>query len=193
MDFKDLVKFIKAQGCKVYLYKKSKTIEGAYGYFVDAPKPTIKMALKGLSKKRKTSVLLHEYAHFLQWRDGFSQYLDGICWAQQMFDDWVCGYLELNKREIKMIRNTMLFIEYDADMRALELSNLMNIKSWDSDFHLRDSQSYIGAIKWGWDKRSDWKKRVSYKYWPAKKMSHKKLFAPLTSKEKKILRKMKKF
>jgi len=191
MNFKNLAKWVRSQGCKVTIFKKKKWIDGSIGVFYEDPEPHIKIAIKNSSIKRNVSVLLHEYAHFLQWRDGFSEFLDGICWAHQVFTDWVERYVELTEREIKMCRNTMLFIEYDADMRAFEIGMTMRPDGFNPDYHLRESQSYCNAIKWGWKHRLDWKKRPGWKNWPAKRLNHKELFAPLTRCEKEILKKIK--
>lgn len=191
MKFKDLVKWVRSQGCKVAVYKKKKRIDDCIGVFYEDPEPHIKLATKNSSNKKKVSVLLHEYAHFLQWRDGFSRYLDGICWPHQIFNDWVDRYVELTEREVKMCRNTMLFIEYDADMRAFDIGMTMRPHGFDPEYHLRESQSYCNAIKWAWDKRKDWTKRPNWKYWPAKRLTHEELFAPLTRAEKKILKNIK--
>ena len=191
MNFKDLIKWVRSQGCKVTVYKKKKKIDDCFGIFYEDPEPLIKLALKGVSKKKIVSVLLHEYAHFLQWRDGFSQYLDGICWPHEVFDEWVERNMELTEREVKIHRNTMLFIEYDADMRAYDLGMTMRPDEFDPEYHLREAQSYCMAIKWGWKNRKAWKKRPSWKNWPYKRLTHKELFAPLTKKQKKILKKIK--
>jgi len=190
MDFNDLVKYIKSQRCKVKLHKGKKRLEGnAIGLFLDEPKPRILLAIKGRSRKEKVSVLLHEYGHFCQWRDGFSKYLDGICWPHQVLDDWLTGYIELSTRELKMVRNSMLTIEYDAELRSYYLGKELGVKGFNPAYHLREAQSYMAAIKWAFAHRKDWKKKAPYKLFPAKILTHEELFAPLTEKENKILKK----
>jgi len=191
MDFEKLIKFIKSQGCRVKIYPDKKKIDGAFGLFYDDPHPLIKLAVKGRSKRANVSTLLHEYGHFCQLRDGFSHYLDAICWPHNIHEEWVRGDVDLTDREIKMVRATMLSIEYDAEMRAYRIGEELKPKNWDKDFHLKGAQGYVAAIKWAFDKKNDWTRRPQWKLYPAKVLTPAELFAPLTPKEKKILKKIK--
>jgi len=191
MDFDNLVKYIKSQGCKVYIYRKKKKIDGAIGLFYEEPVPNIKMATKGLGKRIMMSTLLHEYAHFCQWKDGFSKYLDGICWPHNIHDEWIRGKIELTEREIKMARATMLSVEYDAELRAIDMGNELKPKNFSETYHLKEAQSYMAAIKWSFANRSEWTKRPCWNLYPAKRLTHDELFAPLTNKEKEILKNIK--
>ena len=191
MDFQNLIRFIKAQGCRVTIFKNKTRIQGALGLFHEDPHPLIQLAVKGRSKRERVSTLLHEYGHFCQSRDGFSKYLDNICWPHNIHEEWIDKKIELTKREIKMVRATMLSVEYDAEIRAYKMGNELQPKNWDSAYHLREAQSYIAAIKWSFKHRKDWKKRPPGKLHPATILSFDQLFAPLTAKEKKILKKIK--
>jgi len=191
MDFDTLVKFIRVQGCKVIVHDEKKKVDETLGYFIEDPKPQIHIATKGRKKYQLISTLLHEYAHFLQWEDGFLKYMDGICLAYNLWDDWLTGYVELNKREKQIVRNAILSIEYDAEIRAYNLGIQLKLKHFNPTYHLQTAQSYVAAIKWSFLCRKDWKKRVGIRLWPAKKLSFKKLFAPLKKREKKFLKKMK--
>ena len=190
MDHKDLLKFFKSQGCGVRVSKTKSRLEGnAIGLFYEEPAPHIKIATKGRSKREVVSVLLHEFAHFCQWRDGFSKYLDGICWPHNLLEEWLNGDVELTNREIGMTRATMLSGEYDAELRSYRLGMELGVKNFSPAYHLREAQSYMAAIKWAFENRKDWKKRASWKLFPAKILTHKELFAPLTQKEKRVLKK----
>lgn len=192
MDFDGLVKFIKSQGCKVVVYRKKKRICGNLGEFIDDPYPIIKIATKGHSKRENVAVLLHEYGHFLQWRVGFGKMLDGICWSHNVHEEWVKGEIELTDREIEMVRNVMLAIEYDADMRGYRVGMEMKPDNFDPEHFLREAHSYASSIKWAFDNRADWKKRPPWRFWDARVLTPEQLFAPLTKKEKVILKKIKK-
>jgi len=85
----------------------------------------------------------------------------------------------------------MLFIEYDADMRAFDIGMAMKPDGFDPAYHLSDAQSYCNAIKWAWKNRKEWRKRPGWKMWPARRLTHEELFAPLTEEENKILEKIK--
>lgn len=190
MDFKALLKFVKSQGCKVRVYKSKRRLEGnAIGLFYEEPDPHIKIATKGRSKREVVSVLLHEFAHFCQWRDGFSKYFDGICWPHQLLDDWIEGEVKLSKREQAMVRATMLAVEYDAELRSYAMGLELGVKNFDPDYHLSEAQSYMAAIKWAFENKKDWEKRAEWRHFPSKIMTHDELFAPLSKKENKILKK----
>lgn len=189
MDFNDLVKYIKDKGCKVVVYKKKERVGGAIGEF-NEDTARINIATKGLSNKMITSTLLHEYAHFLQWKEGFSQYIDGICWSYEIHYDWIRGKRELTDDEKQMARNAMLAIEYDAEMRSYDLGLELKPKDFDPDFHLQEAACYMAHLKWSWGRRLEWDKRLSHTFWPAKKLTHDELFAPLTGREKQILKKV---
>lgn len=191
MNLNDLVQFIRSQGCKVTIYKNKKKIDNAIGLFYEEPSPRIVLATKGRSKKLVVSTLLHEFGHFCQWRDGFSGYFDAVCWPHNIHEDWVSRKIELTDLEKKMVRATMLSVEYDAEIRAIRWGDELKPKHWDKDYHLREAQSYIAAIKWSFIHRKDWVKRPGAKKYPAKIMTHEKLFAPLTKSEKRILKKIK--
>lgn len=190
MDFNALVKFIKSQGCKVVVYRKKERVNGAIGEFGEDP-PRINIATKGQTKKLIISTLLHEYAHFLQWREGFSQYIDGICGSYEIHYDWIRGRRELTDDEKQSARNAMLAIEYDAELRSYDLGKELGVKDFDPDFHLQEAACYMAHLKWSWGVRLDWDKRLSPSFWKPKKLTHEELFAPLTARENVYLKKVK--
>lgn len=190
MDFDELVKFIKAQGCKVVVYKSKERVNGAYGEFNESSL-RINIATKSHSNKMNTSTLLHEYAHFLQWKEGFSQYIDGICPSYEVHYDWINGRLSLTETERIMARNCMLTIEYDAELRSYKLGHELNAKNFDPEYHMQEANSYMAHLKWTWRSGLEWEKRLSYKNWKPKKMTHEELFAPLSDTEKQIFKQIK--
>jgi hypothetical protein len=88
-----------------------------------------------------------------------------------------------------MVRATMLSVEYDAELRSYRMGRELGVKNFDPEYHLREAQSYVAAIKWSFDNRKDWKKRARWKLFPAKILTHEELFASLTKKEKRVLKK----
>jgi len=182
MDFNALVKFIKSQGCKVIIYKNKERVNGAIGEFGEEP-PRINIATKGHEKKFIISTLLHEYAHFLQWEDGFSKYIDGICWSYDIHYEWMKGIRELTDSEKRMARNCMLALEYDAELRSYDLGTELKVEGFDADFHLQEASCYMAHLKWSWAGRKDWHKRLSASFWEPAKLTHEELFAPLTDRE----------
>jgi hypothetical protein len=188
MNFDALVKYIKAQGCKVTVYRKKNKVNGSMGEFGEDPRPHINIAVQGHSKALIASTLLHEYAHFLQWKEGFSRYLDKICLAYTIQYDWLHGNIELTDYERQIARNAMLSIEHDAESRAYNLGVELEVEHFDPIFHLQETQNYMASIKWSWKNRKEWAKRTPHSLWPSEKMGFNKLFAPLTDTENKILK-----
>ncbi len=191
MDFDALVKYIKAQGCRVTVYRKKERVGGSYGEFAEDPSPRINLATLNHPKSLVVSVLLHEYAHFLQYREGFSKYIDGICFSYDVHYDWLNGKIELTETERMMARNAMLAIEYDAEMRAYDLGKELGVEDFDPELHLRDAASYMAHLKWSWLRRLEWDTRLNNSHWPAKKLTHDELFAPLDAKENHLFKKLK--
>lgn len=187
MSFDQLVKYIKNQGCAITVYRKKRTVGGVSGYFLDDPKPHIKIAIKGRRLVHSLSLLLHEYGHFLQFKDPTWTYIDKICLPTEILDEWLDGKIELTEREIRIARNTMLAAEYDAEMKALDVALALGVEGFCPDFHLREAYSYVGCIKWAWANRMDWEHRPPNFMWPKKRLSTEELFAPLNEEENNIL------
>lgn len=189
MDFQDLVQHIRVQGCRVRIYKDRKQIHGNMGTFFVADKgPLISLALKGSPKKKRVEYLLHEFGHYLQWRDGYMKVLDSICDAYDVWDEWVNEKIELTSMERRAARNTMLAMEWDAEMRALELGKQLDVKHFDPEHHLMGANAYMTALKWAWANRKDFTTAPKRKKFRPRVLTEKQLFAPLTREEKEILR-----
>lgn len=189
MDFKDLVKYIKDDGCRVRIYDDRELIHGAQGTFHTTKHgPIISLATQRTPKKKRVEYLLHEYGHYLQWKEGFDTTIDGICDAYDIWDNWVDEKIELTELEWKVARNSMLAIEGDAEYRALKWGNELGVKHFHAEHHLKGAYSYILAIKWGWLYRSQFVQCPKRKKLEARVLTKKQLFAPLTRKEKRILK-----
>ena len=193
MTYDDLVKFIKNDGCRVNVYKSKASIHGgSRGTFDhnEAHGPIICVATKNVDKKRKLETLLHEYGHYLQYKDGFMQYLDGIADCNQTTTSWLAHKIELTNREVSMIRNMMLTMEYDAEKRAHQVGCSMAIDGWDEEFYLQGAQAYMDLIKWQFKFREDLDKAPTRKIYKPKILTLKELLAPLSDEKiKKILEK----
>ena len=189
MDFKNLVKYIKDVGCRVRLYDKKNMGDSIGTFHVAECGPIICLATKNMPKKKRVEYLLHEFAHFLQWKDGFMETIDNIFDTYELWDDWVEGKIELTKRERLAGRNAMLAIEWDAEYRAYELGNSLKAEHFDADYHLKGANAYILAIKWGWYHRKNFSTCPKRKKIEGRVLTKKQLFAKLTRKEKKLLEK----
>lgn len=155
MTYEELVRYIKEEGCRVRVYRTKETIYGgSRGTFDTNDKgPLICVAVKNVDEPRRVETLLHEYGHFLQWRDGFMQYLDGICDAYETEDKWIKGKIELSERELRVVRNIMLTVEYDAEKRGCAQGCYLEPNHFDRDFYLRGAAAYMDSIKWEFARR----------------------------------------
>jgi len=187
MTFDELIAHIKSEGCRVRIYKNRKYVEGSAGTFtVTEAGPIIVMATKGETLKKKTATLLHEYGHFLQWVDGFLPAIESVCDTYDIHWDWIRNRIELTDREWKAARNSMLWIEWDAEVRGYGVGIELGVK-FDPKSYLKGALGYMMSIKWSWECRSDWRMSVQPLHIIQNNprfLSQKKLFAPLTSREK---------
>lgn len=190
MTFDELVEFIKGEGCRVYLYKNKTCIHGGNrGTFDYAHKkgPLICVALKWVPPRKQVETLLHEFGHYLQWVDGFMQSLDGICDSYDLESKWLDFKVELDEHELRVVRNTILAMEYDAERRAIKVGDDLMPDDYDRDFVLQGALSYMDAIKWQFYRRrnfSECPKRSRYK---PRILTFEELFAPLTPERVKVL------
>lgn len=144
-----VVKYIKANGCKVRLYKKYYVAGGtAAGTFSgwETNKPLISIALKGASEKDLSSVALHEFGHYLQWKDGTLAELDkhGDGWS--IFSAWVEGQ-EFSPDVLKYAVKSTVLGEYDAYCRAWDAAQKIDVNIGSEKHHFDTAHSYISSIK----------------------------------------------
>lgn len=184
MNFQQFCSYIKAQGCKIRLYKKKTSIGGAVGLFQEEPAPLISLAILCCSKKRQMELLAHEFAHFLQYKDGFTTIIENIC----EYGDWVRWTdreIELSEKEVQAVRNTVLAIEWDAEMRAMKLAKELGLEGFNEKSYLRSACAYMETIKWSFLTRGDFVRSINKKLVEPRVYTLKELFAPLTAREKK--------
>lgn len=190
MEFYELIKYVKKDGCMVRLYdKKELKLAQCMGTFDISKKgnPIISLAINGHTKMELRQLLLHEYAHFLQWEDGTLKEIEGPKYKEgwDHLDEWLRGKYR-SKDKIIYSRNASLFIEYDAEMRTLDLAQKLNVDIGSHKDYIRESNSYILLIKWSalyrkWSYRPD-SEKISNSI-----MDIKELFLPLTDEELEIL------
>ncbi len=187
MNFKQLLAHIKGEGCRVKVWRKKKYVDGALGTFhVTDAGPIINIATKKEPVKKLLTTLLHEYGHFLQWKDGFLQYIESVSEAYDVHYNWLKGG-DLTPAEWQTARNAMLWIEWDAEVRGCREGVRLDVEGFNREYYLKGARSYMMSIKWSWDNRSDWKKCPPRKYIKSSKIyTTKELFAPLTRAEKRL-------
>lgn len=186
MNFDQLVTHIKSQGCRIRLWRNKEYVYNTAGiFYITEHGPLINLAMKGDTIKKNTTTLLHEYGHFLQWKDGFLPHIDEVCNTDELYWEWLDAKRELTTLEWQIARNTMLWIEWDAEMRGHAQAIALDICDFDSDYYIRGAMGYIMSIKWSWDNRLIWKKSIqSHHISKTKIYTTNELFAPLMQTEK---------
>jgi len=189
MTFDELIAHVKSEGCRIRIYKNRDYVEGSAGTFtVTEAGPIIVMATRRDTIKKKTATLLHEYGHYLQWLDGFLPAIEAVCQTYDIHWEWIHGRCELTDNEWKAARNSMLWIEWDAEVRGYIAGTELGVK-FDKKSYLKGALGYMMSIKWSWENRNDWRMSIQPTHITLKNprfLNQKKLFAPLTSSEKRL-------
>ena len=185
MNFDEMVRYIREDGCRVYVYPNKKTIfggnSGTFSY--NEHGPIIAMASSGRSKYKRMETLLHEYGHFLQYKDGFMQYLDDICDSYEIERIWLAGKVKLTPMELLIARNCMLTMEYDAERRAVQTAEELDVEDFCRDYYVKGAAGYAAAIKWTWARKINTTSTPARKLFSSNLLTNEELFAPLTEDE----------
>lgn len=195
MDFGQLVQYIKDDGCRVVLYKNKECFaDKSSGLFhCNDNGPIITLAMKGWkkgNKSRKIELLLHEYGHYMQWKCGFLELCDSLCDAHTIFDRWVSGK-DYKQEQINLAKKVKLWVEWDAEMRAYRFAIKNNIKNFYPVSYLKGANAYMSCIKWGFENRKNFYQAPARYLFKPEILTPEKLFAPLTKKEKMVLKNIK--
>lgn len=180
MDFNDFVKFIRKDGCRVFVYKNKTTVDGDFAYFVcnSGGKPYICIATKGATPLSKVEMLAHEYGHYLQYKEEGPQWSEGLdIWS--IFQKWANGK-DYDDDTLSKCRRLMLISEWDASMRGIEVVNSLDVKPWDEDSMLCYTAAYISSIKWGWQTRNTFNYTAGHWRFKPKAYSIDEVLQPLT-------------
>ena len=151
MDFNRLLSFIKRDGCPVRLYDKKMMKDAqSIGTFDVTKKgegnPIICIALKGHSRLELIRVLLHEYAHFCQWKDGFMQKIENAVKGHDVLDKWLKGK-KYAPDILYKARNAIILLEYDAEIRTIQLSRALGVNIGRHKNYYNNAHSYVTNIK----------------------------------------------
>ena len=95
---------------------------GVGGYFQDDEPAVLSLAL---GARTWVETLIHEFAHLTQWKD------NAECWSAGTLDDgsdagifvdyWYAGHVELNKEQLDRYFSALIWVEHDAEIRALKM------------------------------------------------------------------------
>lgn len=190
MDFDSLVKLIKDSGCRVIVYpnKSEFKLSSCTGsFFLTDNGPIIGMCTKGISKIKAKSTLLHEFAHFLQWKTGFLCRMDDFSDGWTIYEEWAKGN-EFSPRELLRARNSVLLIEYDAELITLMLGEKLGIDL--GKYYLHAIESYITLIKYAFETKK-FPATAPYKYFKGRLLSREDLFAPITEHQLSVMNRRK--
>jgi len=156
------------------------------GYFDDSTsRPIIHVAIFQKSKRKIRQVLLHEFAHFIQWKYGIMKRFEKFCDGWSIFDELITGK-QKTQRELLFARNTILAIEYNAELITIELARQLDIKIGSYSTYYKAANSYVTLIKYSfYKKKFPWP--APYKNFSNVQLATKKLFAPITRQEIKIM------
>lgn len=190
MNYDDLVQFIKEDGCRVYVYgNKPDIYGGSRGTFhVNDKGPIICVANGRVPYNKQLETLLHEYGHYLQWKDGFMSALDGVVDSYGLTEEWITGKIELTDREKNICRRAVLTMEYDAEKRAYAQGCYWEPEHWDGDFYLKGAAAYMDAIKWEFYSRTFTTSAPKRKTYEAKVLTLEELYEPLSEQKIKKFR-----
>lgn len=190
-SFDWLVKYIKDSGCKVIKHNRSRLKQAdCMGTFDISKKknPIISIAINGHPQQELIQVLLHEYAHFLQWNSGYLQKLEGedLSGGWEIISDWLAG-VDINYDILCKARDAVLLIEYDAEKMVIKLSEEYNLNIGGSNAYMSAAYSYITFLKYAIETR-DWKSGAHTLLKCNKILTKRELLRPLSNMERSLIR-----
>jgi hypothetical protein len=187
MNFEQLKQYVKNAGCRLYLYPSKGSLMGGQcaAYFEVKEKnskgPYICMATQGLEETELCELLLHEFAHFLQWKDGTEN--KKIDQAYRDWYKWLAGKKKFTEKRIEAIRKMILMHEWDADMRAIELGLKLPVENYDARDVLRGANAYASTIKWSFQSKDTSPWTPARFHFKPRILTKKELLAPLNAKQ----------
>ena len=107
-----------AEGFSVDI-RTSKTVQAGYAGWFDHEKKEFKAA--GMKPIGCSEIFLHEFCHFLQWRDSNDFWTDCIEEGCSPFFSWLAGDNRYSEN-IDQARQKTVLLEMDCDKRALRLN-----------------------------------------------------------------------
>lgn len=144
--FYEIVKFVQEQGCPVTVHKELEKVNGSNGYFSSEPSPHLKVALKGKSWPRAVQLLIHEFCHYWQWKDGFLGRKDdegNIIYSRILDGE------KVSPEERKKASGFVRISEYDCEIRTSSLFKKWNLETiFPICDHIKSSNTYNRHIVW---------------------------------------------
>lgn len=193
MNFWQLVRYIKADGCNLRLYNKSELKMAECPGTFDISKngnPIISLTTKGHTTRELMQLLLHEYAHYIQWKTGFLHKLEGenLKLGWEVLDKWLTKTRNYTGVQLKQARDAVVLIEYDADLRVIDLSRKFSIDIGSHADYMANAYSYVTLLKWA-AKHRKWDSPPGGSFFDGKIRTPREILAPITEAEEQILNK----
>ena len=191
MNFWQLVRYIKLDGCNLRLYNKEKLILAECPGTFDISKngnPIISLTTKGHTKRELMQLLLHEYSHYIQWKTGFLHKLEGenLKLGWDVLEKWLTKAKKYTDAELTWARNAVVLIEYDADLRVIDLSHKFSIDIGSHNEYMANAYSYVTLLKWA-TKNRKWDSHPGGSFFNGRIRTPSEILAPITPAEEKIL------
>lgn len=129
-----------ANGCSVLLHKK-KDLDGYGGWF--GAEEGEKEFVVALDHDMGFEVFVHEYCHYLQWRDN-RQLWDRSLTTYDILFDWIDKLdSTYSDAEVDQSLHDILEIEHDCETKALKLLKNNPIEGVDTDKYVRAVNAYL--------------------------------------------------
>jgi len=107
-------------------------------------------------------VLAHEYAHFLQWKEGYVKMRArkmGVPYSQ-LFNYWLDG-LQLGASTLTQVANGLIQLEWNCEIRALDLMDEYGIVT-----NKRKYVTYALSVLYGYCYARDFRKSITTPVFP---------------------------
>ena len=191
MQFWQLVSLIKKQGCNIRLYNKEELKVAQCAGTFDITKgenPLICLATRGHTQQELLQLLLHEYAHFLQWQEGMLHRFEGknLKLGWDVLDLWLRHIKNFSDEKLSVARKAIILIEYDADIRVIEMAQQFGVDIGSHKTHMANAYSYITLIKWA-TKNRKWGSHPGEAYFDGRIRTPDEILLDITEEEEQIL------
>lgn len=138
------IKEMMSYGVSVEFTRRTRQSKKGYNFFYDGSTPKygskklLKINFFTDSLEDNYGVFVHEYAHFLQWKESCSIWKESED-ASERFDEWLDGKdVTVTIEDIRLIQK----LELDCDRRSLDLI-IKNKLPIDTARYIKESNSYI--------------------------------------------------
>jgi hypothetical protein len=128
-------------GFSILLYNTEQLEDACGGYcWIDDDKRELSVAMK---HHMGFEILIHEYCHFLQWKNDPKFWYSHIEKYDLLFD-WINDKnMEVTEKDLKDSLESIIAIEHDCESRVLKLVKNNPIEDFDINKYIRAANSYL--------------------------------------------------